>query len=98
MQASDALSQALLMSSNCFRVTLEMVPAVAEESDDQKWYADPECEDQKQYEYDNRHPHKPLALALNDEVLLASLLDDVTDPCKNSSICSPKVFFLQDCS
>ena len=23
---------------NCFRVTLEMVPAVAEESDDQKWY------------------------------------------------------------
>ena len=27
---------------NCFRVTLEMVPAVAEESDDQKWYTDPE--------------------------------------------------------
>ena len=65
---------------NCFRVTLEMVPAVAEESDDQKWHADPECEDQKQYEYDDRHPHKPLALALNDEVLLAALLDDIAYP------------------
>lgn len=65
---------------NCFRVTLEMVPAVAEESDDQKWYTDPECEDQKQYEYDDRHPHKTLTLALNNEVLLATLLDDVANP------------------
>ena len=65
---------------NCFRVTLEMVPAVAEESDDQKWYTDPECEDQKQYEYDDRHPHKTLTLTLNDEVLLAALLDDIAYP------------------
>ena len=58
-------------------ISLKMIFAIAEHSDNHKRKCYPECEYKQEDKHDNRHPHKALTLALDDKVLLTTLFDQI---------------------